>query len=180
VVDDGVVAGWPPPDVKRSPRQVVLLIGLAVTLLVGGLLAYGLAAGEPVINDPVAVFVENGGTAVDVALTSCRSFEVTDVQIIAVANADALSPGPEEPLWDLHPTDPNERIFHLSASTPAAAPIQNLGVIPAADTLYAVVHYAQATAPKGFTNRASLSKPVDRATSNSDRQKYGRAISQKC
>jgi hypothetical protein len=177
---DAAAKSWPPPNVKRSPRQIALVTGLAVVVVVGGLLAYGFVAGEPIINDPVAVLVENGGTGVDVALTSCRNFEVTDVQIIAVANPDALSPGPEEPVWDLHPPDSSLRIFHLAASTPAAALVQRLSEVPTADALYAVVHYAQASAPKGFTNRTALSKPVDRTTSDSDRRKYERAVSQKC
>jgi hypothetical protein len=39
----------------------------------------------------------------------------------------------------------------------AAMPFESLTAVPAGDTLYAVVHYVQASAPKGFADRATLS-----------------------
>ena len=92
---------------------------IAGTLGLGVLVAYGIAAGEPELHDPVAVLVNNGGTGIDVAMTSCRSFDVTDVQLIAVANANALNPGPEQLVWDFRPTNPKQRVFHLAQGGPA-------------------------------------------------------------
>lgn len=179
-VDARAVAGWPPPDATPSPKQIVVSLVIAGTLGLGVLVAYGIGAGEPELHDPVAVLVNNGGTGIDVAMTSCRSFDVTDVQLIAVANANGNNPGPEQVVWDFRPTNPKQRVFHLAAGGPAGSSYPTLASIPAADSLFIGVYYVQSSAPKGFTDRIRLNKGFDLTPSDSDRQRYDRAVSLKC
>jgi hypothetical protein len=180
-VDEAAVAGWPPPEVTPSRMQLMVSITLCVVLGLGSIVAYGLVAGDPGINDPIAVLVQNGGTEVDVAMSSCRHFEVTDVRIVAQADAYGDPPGPEEVIWDLRLVEADQRVFHLAATgSPAAVPYKTLSAVPSADSLFVEVDYVHASAPKGFTDRTQLSKPVDRTSSNSDRRTFDRALARKC
>jgi hypothetical protein len=159
----------------------VVAIALSVLLGVGILVLFVSVAGDPGFNDPVAVLVDDGGTGVDVALSSCRSFEVTDVRIIAEANAYADKPGPEQVVWDLRPTDPRQRVFHLGPSDlNTGSPFASLVSVRAADSLFVDVYYVQASAPKGFTDRSRMTKPFERTPSDSERRAYKRALAKKC
>lgn len=180
-VDEAAVAGWPPPDVTPSRLKVAVSVALAVAVGIGSIVAYGLVAGDPGINDPIAVLVQKGGTEVDVAMSSCRHFEVTDVRIVAQADAYKDPPGPEEVIWDLRPANADQRVFHLAATgSGAAALYTTLTAVPSADSLFVEVDYVQASAPKGFTDRTQLSKPADRTPSASDRRTYDRVLARKC
>ena len=101
---------------RPSRLKVAMAIALCIVLGVGALVLFFSVYGDPGLNDPVAVLENNSGTGVDVALSSCGSFEVTDVRVIAEANAYADKPGPEQVVWDLRPTDPRQRMFHLGTS----------------------------------------------------------------
>jgi hypothetical protein len=141
-VEKRAVAGWPPPDVKPNPLKVAAAITLCAVLWVGSLVLYVLVGGDPGLNEPVAALVQNGGTEVDVAMSSCRQFEVTDVRIVAVADAYGDHPGPDQVLWDFHPTDPNQRVFHLvTVAQSALAQFKSLTAVPATESLFAEVDY---------------------------------------
>jgi hypothetical protein len=180
-VDKRAVAGWPPPEVKPNRLKVAFGIGFGVVVWVGSFVAYALVAGDPGLNEPVAAFVQNGGTEVDVAMSSCRNFDVTDVRIIAVADAYGDHPGPDQVLWDARPTNPGQRVFHLAAAVPPAiGQFKTLAAVPVADSLFAEVNYVQASAPKGFTDRSRLTTPIVLKPSNSDRRTYDRALAKRC
>jgi len=180
-VHKGAVTGWPPPDVKPNRLKVALGIALCVVVWVGSFVAYALVGGDPGLNEPVAAVVQNGGTEVDVAMSSCRHFDVTDVRIVAVADAYGYHPGPDQVLWDLHPINPTQRVFHLAATVPPATEqFQNLVAVPVADSLFAEVDYVQTSAPKGFTDRSQLTTPIVLKPSDSDRRTYDRAVAKRC
>ena len=180
-IDASAVGGWPPPDVRPSRLKVAMAIALCIVLGVGALVLFFSVYGDPGLNDPVAVLENNSGTGVDVALSSCGSFEVTDVRVIAEANAYADKPGPEQVVWDLRPTDPRQRMFHLGTSdVSGGSSFASLASVPAADSLFVYVYYVRASAPKGFTDRSRLEKPFVRTPSDSERRVYGRALTKKC
>jgi hypothetical protein len=180
-VDKDAVPGWPPPDVKPNRLKVAVAIVLCAVVWVGSFVAYALVGGDPGLNEPVAALVQNGGSDVDVAMSSCRSFAVTDVRIVAVANAYGYNPGPDQVLWDFRPTDPAQRVFHIStAAAPAAGQSPSLSGVPAADSLFAEVDYVQSIAPKGFTDRSRLTTPIALKPSASDRRAYEHALANRC
>jgi hypothetical protein len=175
------VAGWPPPDVKPSRLKVAVAIGLCVVVWVGGFVGYALVGGDPGLNEPIAALVQNGGTEVDVAMSSCRNFEVIDVRIVAVADAYGYHPGPDQLVWDSHLADPSQRVFHLTAAAqPTGGQFKTLTDVPVADSLFAEVDYVQTSAPKGFTDRSQLTTPIALKASDSDRRSYDRALAKRC
>jgi hypothetical protein len=149
--------------------------GLVLGILgaVGIIVAYGEAAPQSGVRDPIAVRIVDDGAAVDIAVDPCSTFKVTEVQIEATAVSSGLLADHQTAIWSYRPGSPTDRVFHTSASSSnVLLAFTTLGRFPSDEVFTALVFYDSASAPKGFTNRNKLGKNFRRTQSAAERRAY--------
>lgn len=157
-------------QVMRRHRSLVvgaLAAGIAFAILI----LYGMRAGKPVINDPVAVSVQRGGQSLVVIIDRCMELQVTEVRITAEPrNEDA---GAQTVLWDYYTP---RGASHFSTASTADGNVRTrytgLGSVHSGDQLVARVYYERESAPKRLRDRDNLFTVFTAVQSSSQIKKF--------
>lgn len=161
--------------VIRQRRNLVasaLAAGIAFAILV----VFGMRAGEPVVDDPVAVKVENGGQALVVIVDRCTGLHLTEVRIATESQDDAEA---QTVLWDYYP--PRGANHFSTASTTEGhvrTGYRGLGTTKPGNQLVARVYYDRESAPERFKDRDNLFTLFTAVQSPSQIKKFNAISSQ--
>ena len=159
-----------------------LLVAASGLLSAFTLALYAWGSGEPTHNDPIAVRVSANGAAIDVAVDPCLLFRTRQVTLSAIpVTNDLVDLNRETVVTAMQVAEPQQHIFRFSPDgSTGNTPFLRLGTLPK-DRLFAVhLLYDQASAPRGFTDRRTLSKTFRLHQSTQEVATYDRLSSRTC
>lgn len=158
------------------------MASVAVVLMILALVVYAWGSGTPVHSQPVAVRVSVDGTVIDVAVDPCLSFRINEVRLSASPVADDVVRSDQEMIVSTaRIAHRAQSVFRLTSDGSAGnTPFRPLGTLPGGHVFGVYLSYDRASAPRGFTDRAGLSKAFNLHQSAKELADYDRLSSKTC